>query len=359
MKRLTLCVLFAAISLSLAGCGDSKEISRTAFVMAIGFDTNEYGEKTFTFQTANPSAYEEGSEEEPYFTSSVKAKTLYSAMDKLNSDVAKKLDCSHIKLALFSKEYLEKGISDEITAMLKSPAFHPNTRIAAVEKTSADYLAEIEIPPDSNPAEYYENLFNTDYTLVIPDVRLKDMVNKYDTSVCANVLPVVSLNGTKDTMAILKNYRLSSFADTGALLNYNLLAKDNYKGDFYINLPKTDKYAVTELKVRRKSIKMDFSDKIPVVNVYLRLDGNTLWSEKSDKYSAQDEKLNEMLKNKIEKNTKSFLDDCSRKYKADILNISRFARKKYPTVRSWEKEDWQGLFEKAKYNVNVVIGKIN
>ncbi len=354
-KLITTAVLLPSLCFMLGGCYDSKEISKTAFVMAIGFDMSDEGEKIYTFQTANPSAYEEGSDEPPVSSSSVKAKTLFAAMDEINSNIPKKLDCSHIKLAVFSKDYLKRGIKSEINAMLNTPSFHPNTRVAMSDGEASEYLNNVQIPPDTNPAEYYENIFKNDYTSIIPDVRLRDMVNKYDVSVCSVVLPIISADETKGSMAILKDFYLGALAEPDELQSYKLLTKNDFEGNFYIKIPNTDKYVVTELTQNKKKIKVAFEDKTPVVSVDIELEGSVLWSESKESLFADDASLESLTQQQIRDSLYKFLNKCSKDYKADILNISSFARKNYQTIKAWHSEDWQGLFEKSTYKVNVRV----
>ena len=354
-KRTFAFLISVLLCFTLSGCYDSEEISRISFVMAIGFDVAENNESTYTFQTANPSAYEEGSEEEPVSSVSVTAKTLYAAMDRLNTDIADKIDCSHIKLVVFSEDYLKKGIENEMNAMFKSSSFHPNTRVAMAAGLASDYLEKTEMPPDTNPAEYYENIFKSDYTSVIPDIRLRDLVNKYDTKTVCCVLPTVAPERTFENMAVLKNYKLSGTAGFNDVVCYDLLMQNKFGFNQYIRYPDENSYTVVEIKEKHKSINVDFSDKIPIVDVDVALEGSVLWSENPGAYSTEREHFNKLLEQSMRTQITEFLNNCSQKYKADILNISKIARKNYLTVGQWENEDWQHLFEKAEYRVNVSL----
>lgn len=345
----------AALCITLGGCYDSEEISRISFVMAIGFDTAENGENTYSFQTANPTAYEEGSDDEPVTNVSVTAKTLYAAIDRLNTDISEKIDCSHIKLAVFSEEYLRRGIGKEMNAMFKSSSFHPNTRVAMAKGLASDYLEKTKIPPDTNPAEYYENIFKSDYTSVIPDVRLRDLVNKYDTEAASGVLPIVAPESTFESMAILKNYVLSDIAGFNDVICYDLLTNGKFEFNQYIKYPSEDSYTVVEIKQKHRGINADLSGGKPKIEVDVVLEGSVLWSESPRAYSTEREQFDELLKERISAQITEFLNNCSQKYKADILNISKIMRKNYLTIQSWEREDGQGLFENASYSVNVSL----
>ena len=160
--RKALCILVCiAICLSLGGCYDSNEISRLAFIIAIGIDKAEGDLYEYTFQAVNPSAFESGeSSDEPIVSTVISASTIYAAMEKLNSKISEKCDYSHIKLAVFSQELMKTDSENILPSMLKSDSFHPNTRVAVSTGRASEYLKSIKIPLDTNPAEYYENIFN-------------------------------------------------------------------------------------------------------------------------------------------------------------------------------------------------------
>ena len=339
MRKLLIIFLIFIMCLNLSGCYDSKEISRLAFVMAIGFDEGSY-----SFQLVKPSAFEgDGGDDSPLLTLTVEAPDVYMAMEQLNSSISEKCDYSHIKMVIFSQEKLQQGIESEINAILKSNDFHPNTRIAMCEGKVSEYMADMEIPLDANPAEYYENIFKQGYTDYAPDVKLKDMQKNFKTHISGNVLPLLN---SKKGMAVTRGYILTGIADTDETFIYNLLKNKNFEGNYSpINS------VVLSLKKKSCSFTVDLSEKTPFVTVNLRLDGNIIHSSGD----VNKDILKVQTTEKIASDITGFLYKTSTQYKADILELYRLAKMQYTTVAAWEKEDWQGLFEKANYNVNVSV----
>lgn len=340
MRKLLCIILSIIMCFTLGGCYDSKEISRIAFIIAVGFDQNSY-----SFQIVKPSAFEgESSEDSPLLTTTVNAPNVYIAMDKLNSTISEKCDYSHIKLVLFSQEKLNKGIEDEINAMLKSNDFHPNTRVAMCEDKASDYFKDMKIPLDANPAEYYENIFKQNFTEYSPDTKLKDMQKNYKTQVIANVVPI--LNNKSTGMVITKDYKLTDITDEQEVLLYHILKEKDFEGNYPIN-------GNTVVSLKKKSCKynIDLSDKIPLISIKLKLDGNIIWAEGS----VDKSKIQELTKEKLENDITEFLYRCSLQYRADIFDFYKLAKTNYLTTKSWEKEDWQGLYEKSNYKVTIDV----
>lgn len=339
MKKIISLLLVFIMSISLSSCYDSKEISRLAFVMAVGFDKDSY-----SFQIVKPSAFEgESSGDSPLLTLTVNAPNIYMAMEKLNSSISEKCDYSHIKMVIFSQEKLQQGIESEINAMLKSKDFHPNTRVSVCEGKASEYMSNMEIPLDANPAEYYENIFKQEYTEYAPDVKLKDMEKNYKSHVIGNVIPI--LNSQKG-MGVTSNYILTGVGDTNEAMIYNLLSNKNFDGNYSpIN------NVVLNIKKRNCHFQIDLSEETPLITVNLSLDGSIIWSG----YNVNKEIFRVQATEKITSDITEFLYKTSTYYKADVLNFYRLAKRHYTTVPAWEKADWQGLFEKANYNVTVKI----
>lgn len=363
MKKV-LCVLMCIMLCTITGgCYDSNEISQLAFIIAVGIDVADDGLYEYTFQAVKPSAFEGESDANPLVTTTITASSVYTAMDKLNTEISEKCDYSHIKLAVFSEKLLQQGAENIFRSLFKTNTFHPNIRVAMSEGKASEYLQNIKIPLDTNPAEYYENIFRESYSPYSPGTRLRDMEKDGPHSKC-NILPVVkSGKGEEEKIekynteksAITKNYTLMSVTDHKEAFWYKLLTKKEFKGNFYMQIPHTNQKSVVELAKTYGKIKIVFENKIPVITVYLRFDGSVLWSESEKEYIANDEEFVKAVNQKIQSELQHFLQKCSQEYKADICQFSQKAKSHYLTIQAWENEDWQGLFEKAQYVIKTDV----
>ena len=337
MKKILFLILLLMFTTTLSGCYDSREISQTAFIIAVGFDQDAY-----TFQIVKPSAFEgNGSENSPLLTKTISAPNVYEAMDKLNSKVSEVCDFSHIKIAVFSKDMVKAGIEQQINAMLKSNNFHPNIKIAMCEGKVSDYMKDMEIPLNTNPAEYYENLFRYKLTQYSPDTRLKDLQKNYSAHIPGCALPVIN---NENAMAITSNYKLSGTASANNTQIYNMLKNPDFKGNFTIT-----EGVVVNFKKTMCNFKVN-TDVFPTeITIKLKLDGNIAWSESETDTSS----LEKTIKTKTENDIKNFLYKCSAEYKADILEFYKIAKTHYTTLADWENAHWQNMFENASYKVTV------
>ncbi len=305
--------------------------------MSVGYDVDSY-----SFHIVNPSAFSgDGGDSSPLITKTIFATDIYSAMDMLNSEMSEKCDFSHIKTVIFSKDKLNAGVLDEIEAMYNSKTFHPNIRVAMCTGTVAEYMKNFKIPLNTNPAEFYENIFSEDSNPYSPDTTLKDMQKSYQNQVAANVLPILD-NSTKT--AITKNCKLSGTTSLNESILYNLLTKKSFNCNYPIN-----EDTVLRLKNEGVKIAVNFKDKTPKVFVNIKLGADVVWSTKN----TDMEKLQKTASHILTKEITTFMNNCSSKYKADIFSLYKYAKINYLTIENWENENWQQLFEQANYSVNV------
>lgn len=339
MKKITALLLSFMLSINLSGCYDTKEISEIAFVIAVGFDRSDY-----TFQIVKPSAFEgEGSEDSPLLTKTITAKNIYDAMDKLNSMISETCDFSHIKIAVFSQEVTETGIEKQVDAMLKSSDFHPNIKVAMCQGKVSDYMKDMKIPLNTNPAEYYENIFGHEFTQYSPDTRLKDLQKNYSSHIKGCAIPII--NGEKG-MAIISDFKLTGTANEENTLIFNMLKNTDFDGNFTVtdNIVVNLKKTMCDLDINTNGTPTD-------ITVKIKLEGNVKWDETDTDITV----IEKQTKEKIENEVKNFLYRCSTHYKADILDFYKIAKTHYTTLKNWENANWQELFENASYNVTVDV----
>lgn len=365
MKRIFVIIMAFCLCPLFTGCYDSNEISKQAYIIAIGIDKAGNTTKNYTFQLINPSAFNDsGSDKQPLVSATINDRNVYSALDKLNTSISEKCDYSHLKLLIFSMDYAKDGLQEEIESMLKSDIFHPNTRVAVSFEDSSDYLNSNIIPFDTNPSEYYENLFKKNYTVYATDTRLRDFEQEFFNHKKGNVTPILHSSNYNEEekrisykhneMAILNDARLVNTADEKDIVIYNLLSNKNYRGNMTVRLCASDE-SVINIEKKKLSIKTEFFEKKLVVSAYLSADADIAWSECKKGSSVLPDNYEVALKEQIESDITGFLYKCSRIYKTDILGICNYAKKYYLTTSAWESEIWQDVFENADYNVNVKI----
>lgn len=109
-----LIILMLFVPFILSGCYDRYEIDNLAYVIAIGGDIGENNEVTITYQIAVPLKITGENSETgtaTYTTYTVSAPSLSVGNTKLNAQISKELNLSHVEVIVYSEELAKKGIS--------------------------------------------------------------------------------------------------------------------------------------------------------------------------------------------------------------------------------------------------------
>ena len=198
-------ILFAALSsliFLLTGCYDANEPNNIAYIVALGVDTtaddNIY---EFTVQFAKTTQISGGSSEEGGKEGSdiveiisIKAPTIYSAVNIANQIVSKKFNLAHTKLIVISDEIAKSGISNLFDTLGRNSDIRPNIYMAVSNGKAKDYLEAVKPVAEINPITYYRLIYESAYGGYVPKIILKDFYFQLDGKDKQNVLPLSGVN---------------------------------------------------------------------------------------------------------------------------------------------------------------------
>lgn len=198
-------ILFAALSsliLLLTGCYDANEPNNIAYVVALGVDTTDDDNiYEFTVQFAKTTQISGGSSEEGGKEGSdiveiisIKAPTIYSAVNIANQIVSKKFTLAHTKLIVVSDEIAKSGISNLFDTLGRNSDIRPNIYMAVSNGKAKDYLEAVKPVAEINPVTYYRLIYESAYGGYVPKIILKDFYFQLDGKDKQNVLPLSGVN---------------------------------------------------------------------------------------------------------------------------------------------------------------------
>ena len=198
-------ILFAALSaliLLLTGCYDANEPNNIAYVVALGVDTTDDDNiYEFTVQFAKTTQISGGSSEEGGKEGSdiveiisIKAPTIYSAVNIANQIVSKKFTLAHTKLIVVSDEIAKNGISNLFDTLGRNSDIRPNIYMAVSNGKAKDYLEAVKPVAEINPVTYYRLIYEAAYGGYVPKIILKDFYFQLDGKDKQNVLPLSGVN---------------------------------------------------------------------------------------------------------------------------------------------------------------------
>lgn len=404
-----LCVIPMAFMLTSCIGEEPNEI---AYVTAFGIDKRETG-YLYTIQFANPTKISGGAAEEGgsggniVENISVKAPTIYSAINNANAIVSKDLSLSHAKLIVVSEEVAGDGLSEIIDVIARNNDIRPDVYLAVAEN-SEKYLEGVKPVIELNPVKYYQLTFENNKSTSIP----RNNASKFYMSCVSGerdcVLPLVGVaenssdgedttkkdgeeqnpsKNKKNENAEKNNDKFQSEIMEYYAGEAGVAIKDKseavgaaiFRGDKYIGkLESIDTEMYNLLTEKTKLSKISFytaDNETPMtVNVEIKnkpkyaIDLSNKWVQidinidtellsapeeyrKIDSMKQNDEKNQEM----VEKAAKRFIEKMYQNYRVDVLGIKGKLKRYFLSNKSYDEYIKSFSPEQWNFTVNVNI----
>lgn len=391
MKNKLCTFLFTIIlCLLLSGCYDIKEIDETAYIVALGIDTGENSNFSYTFQFSSPlaiSGSEEGNSPAPsqkgknstVTNLTVHAPDFYIARNLTNNFMSKNVDMSHLKLIVFSSSVSMNALENHSQLLLREREIRPHTSVAVSSAKASEFLEKVNPELESNTSKYYELMSLRSNNVYAPTKRLHDFVDQLTNGNCDTVLPIAvsgkdiaafpADNSTEDWisttqslidsdssvlcgMAIFKKGKLSGAMDGDSSMIYNILNRNIENCTVTVrNKHRSDNTISFRIIIPDKAnFKINKGNRTVTVSQNIRAE--FLGSILPEGYHSFDE-LYCHLQNTITNRTTEFLIDISKEKKADILNLREKIRPQFLTQKDWEGFKWQEFYSDADFTVNI------
>ncbi len=393
MKTKLILLIIASCSAILGGCYDYREIDETAYIVALGIDTADKGNFSYTFQFSSPLAIsgdetsqesddkKKDSENSTVSNLTIKAPDFYIAKNLTNNFLSKNIDMSHLKLIIFSSGISPQSLENHSQLLLREREIRPHTAIAIASESAADCLKNITPEPKSNTSKYYELMSLRSNNVYSPAKRLHDFVDESAATQGTTYLPI-ALSG-KDTeklpespstsgwvsvcnaqisskntvlcgMAIYKDNKLVTVTDGDSAMIMNILKKNIEDCSFTVK----DKYNPQKtlsfrLIVPEKAhFSVDFKKEQISVIQELRIEypGGILpqgYKSFDELYSYGDSILTQRIE--------SFFADITQRNAVDIMNIKSCTRKDFLFLPHWNSFDWDSFYKRATITVKTNI----
>lgn len=389
MKKNCILAVFAVIFL--CGCHSAVEPNDLAYVVAAGIDAAEGG-YDFTLQIANPQAISGGTSEEggeggreTITDITIFAPTIYSAVNIANHLYSKQLSLAHTKLiAISDKIARAEGLAEISQIIARSEEIRPNTYITVVIGSAEEYLGAVKPTNEVNPVQYYQVIFNSDYTGFIPENPSQDFYAKSLSAACENVLPLsgvkkefaaadlgmgfeyktenyiageVKAGGEENTqtygMAVFSGDKMIAAAGAVECELYNIATGKynrsvvSYRDENAPNVPVT----VEQSQVRKPKIRVDLSGEVPKIYMKVFLEGDLRTVDKEYIIEERCEEFEQNASDEIASAMAEFLEKTANEYKSDIVGFGNYAKRKFKDYASFEKYDWKSRYAEAEFEV--------
>lgn len=411
MKKIIL--TFSVLLPILCGCYDAREPNNIAYVVAVGADlTEESGVYEYTIQFAKTTQISGGSGEEGgkegsdiVETISVKAPTVYSAVNIANQVVSKNFTLAHTKLIVISDSLAQLGVRDLFDTFGRNSDIRPNIYIAVSSGNAKTYLENVKPISEINPVTYYRLIFESSRGGYVPRVLLKDFYFRIDDENKQNVLPLAGVNeenvenddensdeikGHKNDipnptvntssfdfltkryyagkidvkkknaseiigMALFDGDKMVGRADNIDSLIYNILT-GNYKlsyTSFYNENSPNVPITISLSQKRPPKISVNTKSSEPKINITLFTEGQLISESAENPIETDIKAAEELIEEEITNAVYEFLVKIQKNFGTDIVGFGQYAKSNFLTNADYDAYDWRTKYKNAAFNVSV------
>lgn len=404
LRRLAVLLLFLCLLLT-SGCYDAIEVDEMAYVVVMGLDSGTNGNVRMTMLLAVPIAVgvgpEPGEVDKSTTLISVEAPTIYGGMNIANSMLSKKLNFSHAKLVVISKELAQEGIEKYMNTFSRFREFRPNTYLGIARSKAEDFLKESKPILEANPAKYYELLMESyKHTGFSVGSTLSDFYRKMrsnDGEAVAALLDVNQLTEPDEFEQLLLNQNSNGKVMEGDYvagqvpmifdsksMNMGIAAfkADKMVGELdgreavyyltvtgklreaYFSIPDPEEKGSDKLQenrfislrlslARKPVIQVAMKGDIPYITAHIFMEGSILAVEGDKDYSIGEnlKELEVFSAEYLRSDILSFLEKTRDSLNSDICNTGKKMKQKYLFWDDWVRFRWDEKYEDAVFDV--------
>lgn len=379
-KRLSVLILFAVLSLNLAGCWNSRELNELAIVSGIGVDrVMDTGELRVTFQVVNPSATATtqgaSTSQSPISIYSVNDRTVFGALRRASKQTTRQLFFAHAQLLVIGESLAESGMNDVLDIFERSHELRLNTTVLVSRGTDAESIMKVLLPQESVPSiglgKKAENtskvwgetpqvsVFETVKEITggggftISGVRMRGNVEEGQKK--------ASLEQTKAETSILisgqavfKKGKLENWIDGPEARGTQWILDKIVETNMNIDSGDQAKAVAVNVVYSNTKIKVEMRDGLPVFQVYISEEGNLNETESAVDLSKNQEI--KKLETEMEKLTKKEVREAfqaAQRLECDYFNFANEFKRVNPAEWKKVEKDWNQIFAKGTLDVRV------
>lgn len=367
-------------------------IDNLAYVVAMGIDTGEVEKFKITFEfTTGSSSGESGStgEKNPLIINSVEASSIDSAINLMNSYMARELNLSHCKIIVFSEKVASQGISKEIYTLVNDSQIRPSSNIIISKSGALDYITNSTPVLENLITKYYEIFPNSSqYTGYVYNVTLGDFFNRLVCHTCepfailggvntnpigsdnanSNVPHISSIKSTHTTFSGQENSEnlgVAVFKDdklVGELSALETLCLSIVQGEvdsFLVTIPNPeDSEEMIDIMMyptKHPKVKVQILNGSPYITFDAKFIGRIYSMKENSKYldTTVLEKISEEANHYLEEILTQYLYRTSTEFKADINALGKYCLSNFLTTPEFEAYDWRNSYASSTFKITI------
>lgn len=393
VKTLFIIIVLLIFLVAFSPSYNSLNIDNLAYVVGLGIDFGENEKYKISFQfspkktaddkgSSSSSSESDSKQNSSSIINTVEAPSIDTAINIMNSYLAKKINLSHCKIVVFSEEVAYSGISEEIYTLTTNSEIRPSASIVISKNTAYDYLDSSSPILEDMITKYYEVFpYSSKYTGYICEATLGDF---YNNLVSVDSEPYAILGGIKDKESnysnSMENSKASENTINGNRDSENIGLAVFNEGQLVGELGAIDTlcFSITQNKINsfliRISDPQNESQKIDIIvfpkkiNIIVKIINGAPYIEYNGKFEARihsidkdskylDSKVLNEISESVNKYLTSILTDyfykTSIEFKSDINGFGKHALSNFLTINEFEKFCWKNSYQDSIFKVKI------
>lgn len=376
IKKL-LIILIISSSLILTGCWGKKELSELAMVVAMAVDKDlKTGEFILISEVVRSSALkkETGTTESPVQLITTKGYTVFDAIRNGIKKLDRKQFFAHSKIIVINEMLAKEGIMGFLDMMSRSYEIRDSVWLViakgstpkeilsynrGLESIQGSYLNKIIAQQQYNPdgvsvdlLEFIKKAQGEGINPVIGTAQLEKEINTPIENAKQSTEKSISYEG----LAVFKKDKLVGYINSDNTHGYNWIVGKVKSGIMNVSSP-GDKGKLIALEIKKASTKISLQKKNGEMffNIDIDVKSDVVEDQGTSNISKLEvmDVINKEQKKLVEKEVKLVIEKIQKEFNSDIFGWGIVYSKKYP--QEWEKikKNWDEIFSKVKYSINV------
>lgn len=380
-KGFIIILLLVLIVVVNTGCWSRKELNDLSIVTGLGVDKIN-GEYLVSVQIIRPAAItgKGGAGEAQIDKYEIRGKTVFEALRKMSTQIARRLYLSHLRVLAFSDELAKEGIGPVLDFFSRDHELRSDFNIVIVYNKPAKELLDILTPLEKIPADKINKSITVSeriwgHTIL---TNIDDLISEMETKGIEPVLPGIVIQGSTEkgkqtkqlqsgepealihlsTLAVLKEDKFIGRLTNKESLGVNIVL-DKLKSTIIpipCNKEKGTKNFITMEIMRSKTkSKAEIIDGEPKINIQIENESNVA-DVPCDLDLTNNETINELeikLEKEIKKTVETSIKNVQKKFKADIFGFGEMIHRKDPTLWKELRKDWDKNFATLPVEITV------
>ncbi|MBT2638156.1 Ger(x)C family spore germination protein [Bacillus sp. ISL-39] len=389
-------IILIAVTLSLSGCWDHKELDDKAYVIGIGLDKHKAeGKVKVTYLIANPEVGSQqtagGANEPPQEIVTIGADDFISSRNTANTVVAKEISYDLLQVIIVSEELArDPDFIRVIYSATKDREIKRSTQFMVTREGAADFIKNNKPRIETRPHKFLELMIERGQeTGMIPEADLnsffrvtesdadlylaiyattkkveKDEIQMTDDDLLAGEIEVEGTNTNAQFIgsAVFREGKMIGKI-TGEETRISSLLDNTWETEDILTAIKDPfderyKLSIRISQKRGNKYKLITGNGRPTIEIDVPLFIEVYSDPSMINYAKNREKvkiLKKSLTAAIEKNFTDFISYGQEEFKGNTFDLSIPMRKEFATLREFREFDWMHTYPDAEVKVNVSI----